>query len=71
MADRQSYIILIGNFNDVIRESNNALTKLIDDFELIDVHTNKHEFDTDIPTCKRGPRQLEYMFVSIQLLDHT
>ena len=68
--DRQSDIILTGDFNDVIGDSNNALTMLISDFGLIDVHTNKHGFDTDIPTYIRGPRRLDYMFVSRRLLDH-
>ena len=69
-VDRQSDIILTGDFNDLIGESNNALTMLISDFGLIDIHTNKHGFDTDIPTYKRGPRRLDYMFVSRRLLDH-
>ena len=69
-VDRQSDIILTSDFNEVVGESNNALTQLISDFGLIDVHTNKHGFDTDIPTYKRGPRQLDYIFVSRRLLYH-
>ena len=54
----------------MIEESNNALTKMIKEIRLIDVHSHKHGFDTDIPTYKRGPRRLDYMFVSRRLIDH-
>ena len=66
----QSDIILTGDLNDEIGESNNALTKLISEFGLIDVHSNKHGYDTDLPTYKRGPRRLDYMFVSRRIIDH-
>ena len=69
-VNRQSYIILTGDFNDVIGENNNALTKLISEFGLIDVHSNKYGYDTDLPTYKRGPRRLDYMFVLRSLIDH-
>ena len=69
-ANRQSDIILTGDFNDVIGESNNALMKLISEFGLIDVHSNKHGYDTDLPTYKRGPRRLDFIFVSRRLIDH-
>lgn len=62
--------ILTGDFNDVVGESNNELTQLISDFGIINVHTNKHGFNTDIPTYKRRPRRLDYIFVSRRLLDH-
>ena len=69
-VNRQSDIILTGDFNNVIREGNNALTKLISGFGLIDVHSNKRGYNTDLPTYKRGPRRLDYMFVSRRLIDH-
>ena len=70
-VNRQSdIIILTGDFNDVIGESNNALAKLFSEFGFIDVHFNKHRYNTDISTHKRGPRQLDYMFVLRRLLDH-
>ena len=54
----------------MIGDSNNALTKMISKVGLIDVHSHKHGLDTDILTYKRGPRRLDYMFVSRRLIDH-
>ena len=58
-VDRQSDIILTEDFNDIIGEINNAFIKLISEFGLIDVHSSKHGFNTDIPTYKREPRRLD------------
>ena len=48
-AKRQD-IIITGDFNDVIGDSYNLLTKLIQEFDLRDVHAFNHGYDYDITT---------------------
>ena len=68
--ERQSDIILTGDFNDVIGDGNNDLTILTSSFDLIDVHANKHGFDHEIATYKRGKRRIDYLLASRRLTDH-
>ena len=48
-AKRQD-IIITGDFNDVIGDSYNPLTKLIQEFDLRDVHAFNHGYDYNIAT---------------------
>ena len=64
------YIILTGDFNDVIEDNYIELMKLLLEMELIDVHAYKHGFDCDIATWVHGNRQLDYFFLSQHLIDH-
>ena len=68
-AKRQD-IIMTGDFNEVVGDNYNELTKLMLDMELIDVHSYKHGFDCDIATWARGSCQLDYFFLSRCLIDH-
>ena len=63
-------IILTGDFNDTIGESHNALTLAILEIGLQDVIAIQHGFDTNIATYKRGPRRIDYVFVSRRILNH-
>ena len=49
-------IVITGDFNDVIGDSFNPLTKLIQEFDLRDVHAFNHGYDYDIATYFRGSR---------------
>ena len=68
-AKRQD-IIITGDFNDVIGDSFNPLTKLIQQFDLRDVHAFNHGYNYDIATYFRGSCQLDYVFVSRCIIDH-
>ena len=63
-------IILTGDFNEIIGDSHNSLTLALLDIGLHDIIALKHGFDTDINTYKRGPRRLDYVFVSRRIIDH-
>ena len=54
--ERQSEIILTGDFNEVIGDDNNKITELIIKSNLIDVHADRHGFEYDFATYKRGKR---------------
>ena len=69
VTERQSDIILTGDFNDVIGDVNNDLTILMSSFNLIDIHANRHGFNNEIATYKKGERQLDYIFASQRLID--
>ena len=68
-AKRQD-IIITGDFNDVIGDRFNPLTKLIQELDLRNVHAFTHDYDHDIATYFRGSRQLDYVFVSRCIIDH-
>ena len=63
-------IILTGDFNDTIGESHNDLTLAILTIGLQDVIAIQLGFHTDIATYKRGPRRIDYVFVSRRILNH-
>ena len=63
-------IILTGDFNDTIGESHNALTLALLEIGLQDAIAIQHGFTTNIATYKRGPRRLDYAFVSRRILRH-
>ena len=63
-------IILTGDFNDTIGESHNDLTLALLESGLQDVIAIHHGFDTNIATYKRGPRRIDYAFVSRRILNH-
>ena len=63
-------IILTGDFNDTIGESHNDLTLALLEIGLQDVIAIHHGFDTEIATYKRGPRRIDYAFVSRRILNH-
>ena len=63
-------IILTGDFNETLGESHDHLTLALLDIGLHDIIAIKHGFDTNIATYKRGPRRLDYIFVSRRIIDH-
>ena len=63
-------IILTGDFNATLGESHDHLTLALLDIGLHDIIAIKHGFDTNIATYKRGPRRLDYIFVSRRIIDH-
>ena len=63
-------IVLTGDFNDVIGDTHNELTKLFLEMELIDVHAYTHGSNCDISTWTRGSHRLDYFFLSRRLIDH-
>ena len=63
-------IIITSDFNDVIRDSFNPLTKLIQEFDLRGVHAFNHGYNYDNATYFRGSHRLDYVFVSCRIIDH-
>lgn len=63
-------IIITGDFNDTIGDSYNPLTRLIQDFDLRDVHAFNHGYDYNIAIYFRGSCRLDYVFVSRRIIDH-
>ena len=43
---------------------------LINRLQYTDNRFSEHGYDTDMPTYKRGPRRLDYMFISRRLIYH-
>ena len=68
-AKRQG-IIITGEFNNKIGDSFNPLTRLIQEFDLRDVHTFNHGYDYNIATYFCGSCRLDYFFVSCRIIDH-
>ena len=63
-------VIITGDFNDVIGDSFNSLTKLIQEFDLRGVHAFNHGYDYNIATYFCGSCRLDYVFVSCCIIDH-
>jgi endonuclease/exonuclease/phosphatase family metal-dependent hydrolase len=62
-------IILTGDFNELVGDDSNGMTKVLSAGCLTDAHGYQHGI-VDITTYTRGIKQLDYVFVTPQLVDH-
>lgn len=60
-------VMVLGDFNEVMGEDEDGLTKLITDCNLVDVMANKH-FAAGFTTYARGSRVLDYCLMDQSLL---
>lgn len=63
-------IMVLGDFNEVMGEFNNGLTRLITECNLVDVVANKH-LAAGFTTYQRGTRVLDYCLMDQALLGAT
>jgi hypothetical protein len=63
-------IILGGDFNERLGETQDGLAHLVTQCGLADVHTSNHGTDGKPNTYSRGSKQLDYIFVSPLILDY-
>ena len=64
------FISFFNNFIEILGKSHDDLTLAILDIGLHDIIAIKHGFGTNIASYKRGPRRLDYIFVSRWIIDH-
>ena len=60
---QEHQIIVIGDFIEVIGQNPKLLAKICDNNNLYDVHADRLEDITDIPTNKRGKTRLDYTVI--------
>jgi hypothetical protein len=63
------YIILTGDFNEIVGDDHNGMAKVVLSGNLTDVHSNQHG-TVDITTYTRGSKRLDYVFITPRLADH-
>jgi hypothetical protein len=62
-------IILTGDFNELVGDEPNGMTKVLSAGGLTDAHSHQHG-EVDITTYTRGTKRLDYVFVTPRLIDH-
>jgi hypothetical protein len=63
-------IILGGDFNERLGDTQDGLAQLVTQCGLVDVHASNHGVQAEPNTYSRGSKRIDYIFVSPSILDH-